>query len=180
MRSYLSSFPRSVVTSIFTTSLDFALLTTLVELAHVNYVLATFLGTVLGATSNFLINRQWAFRGHDGRAGGQAGRYFMVQVGSSGLHTLGVWLLTAFGGVRYLVAKLVVATLAYLVWNYPMNHYFVFPARRSRSRKRSRIAACRCDRGVRRVRALRDLRRSAGRADFRSGDLDRRLRTWIA
>jgi len=39
-------------------------------------------------------------------------------------------LMTRFGGVRYLIAKVVVAVAAYLVWNYPMNHFFVFPARR--------------------------------------------------
>jgi putative flippase GtrA len=127
-RHFLRTFPRSAATSIFTTGLDFALLAALVELAHVNYVLATFLGTVLGATSNFLINRTWAFAATQGHVGGQAARYALVQVGSATLHTSGVWLLTAFGDVRYLVAKVIVAVAAYLVWNYPMNHLFVFPA----------------------------------------------------
>jgi putative flippase GtrA len=125
------TFPRSAATSIFTTSLDFGLLAALVELGHVNYVLATFLGTVLGSTSNFLINRRWAFAATDGHAGHQAARYLATQAGSAALHTSGVWLLTRFGGVRYLVAKVVVAIAAYLVWNYPMNHYFVFRTRAS-------------------------------------------------
>ena len=126
----LRSFSRSATTSIFTTSLDFGLLAGLVELAHVNYVLATFLGTVLGATSNFLINRRWAFASADGHAWHQAARYLAVQAGSAALHTSGVWLLTRFGGVRYLIAKVVVAVGAFLVWNYPMNHCFVFAVRR--------------------------------------------------
>ena len=67
------SFARSALTSIFTTALDLSVLTALVEAFHVNYVLATFLGTVLGATSNFLINRRWAFVATDGHAGHQAG-----------------------------------------------------------------------------------------------------------
>lgn len=125
----MSTFPRSVLTSIFTTSLDFALLVTLVEVAHTDYVLATFLGTVLGASSNFLINRSWAFRATHGHAGHQALRYLLVQIGSAALHTSGVWLLTDFGGVRYVISKVVVAIAAYLVWNYPMNRHFVFPAR---------------------------------------------------
>jgi putative flippase GtrA len=120
------SFRRSAATSIATTSLDFAVLAALVELAGVNYVLATALGTIVGSTSNFLINRQWAFRASDGHAGHQAARYLAAQVGSATLHTSGVWLLTRFWGVRYLVAKIVVATLAYLVWNYPINRYWVF------------------------------------------------------
>ena len=57
------SLPRSVVTSLFTTVLDFGVLTGSVELVHVNYVVATWMGTVVGSLSNFTINKHWAFRG---------------------------------------------------------------------------------------------------------------------
>jgi putative flippase GtrA len=129
----VSTFPRSALTSIFTTSLDFALLTALVEAGHVNYVLATCLGTILGASTNFLINRRWAFRATAGHAGHQALRYLLVQIGSAALHTSGVWALTHFVHVRYWLSKIVVAVAAYLVWNYPMNRWFVFSARTRRS-----------------------------------------------
>jgi putative flippase GtrA len=122
-------FWKSVLVSTLTTSADFGLLMLLVEVGHVDYVLATFLGTLLGSTSNFLINRYWAFAATDGHAGGQAMRYFLSQCGSIGLHTGGVWVFTRFLGFRYFVAKVVVAILAYLVWNYPMNKYFVFRRR---------------------------------------------------
>ena len=122
-------FWRSVLVSICTTSADFGLLMLLVEVFHVNYVLATFFGTLLGSTSNFLINRAWTFYATDGHAGYQAMRYLMSQAGSIALHTNGVWLFTRFLGFRYFVAKVVVACLAYLVWNYPMNKYFVFRRR---------------------------------------------------
>jgi putative flippase GtrA len=121
-----SPFARSVLTSIFTTSLDFGVLYGLVELAGVNDVVATLLGTIVGATSNFLINRRWVFAAVSGHAGHQAARYLLTQVGSSAIHTAGVWVLTRFGGIRYLVAKVVIACVAYLVWNYPMNRSFVF------------------------------------------------------
>jgi putative flippase GtrA len=119
-------FAKSAATSVFTTSLDFALLAGLVELAHVNYVLATFLGTVLGASTNFLINRRWAFQATAGHAGHQALRYLLVQVGSALLHTSGVYAMTHFAGVPYLGSKVVVAVAAYLVWNYPLLRCFVF------------------------------------------------------
>jgi len=118
-------FARATLTSVFTTALDFALLALLVECFSVNVALATFLGTVLGSSSNFLINRRWAFRGGAGHPAHQAFRYLITQVGSSAIHTGGVWLATR-AGVEYLVAKVVVACLAYLVWNYPMNRAFVF------------------------------------------------------
>jgi putative flippase GtrA len=121
-----TSLSRSALTSIFTTALDFGVLTGLVELFGVDYVLATFLGTVVGATSNFLINRVWAFRATAGAAHWQIMRLLPVQAGSSGLQTLGVWLLADFGGMLYWIAKLVVAVAVYLGWNYPLNRYFVF------------------------------------------------------
>ena len=120
----MKTFTRSALTSIFTTSLDFAVLAALVELGHVGSTLATFIGTVVGSSSNFAINRAWAFR-TNGAAGPQAARYLATQLGSAALHTSGVWLLVRLD-VRYMVAKVVVSIAAYLAWNYPMNRWFVF------------------------------------------------------
>lgn len=49
-----------------------------------------------------------------------------MQAGSAGLHTGGVSLLAGPFGVPYLVAKLVVAALVYLGWNYPLLRHWVF------------------------------------------------------
>ena len=113
----MSAFARNTLTSVFTTALDFG----------ANYVIATFVGTVIGATSNFLINRAWSFKAAaHAPLHHQALRMLPVQVGSSGLQTLGVWLFTRFAGLPYVASKLVVAVLVYLGWNYPLNRYFVF------------------------------------------------------
>ncbi|MDB4954308.1 MAG: CDP-diacylglycerol--glycerol-3-phosphate 3-phosphatidyltransferase [Myxococcales bacterium] len=126
----MKSLKRSVLTSLFTTALDFGTLTALVELFHVNYVIATFFGTVVGSLSNFFINRHWAFEARAGAAHWQIARFLPVQAGSSGLQTLGVWLFTEHTELRYFTSKLVVAVIVYLVWNYPMNRFFVFPHRK--------------------------------------------------
>lgn len=120
------SFTRNTITSVFTTALDFCVLVGLVELFHVDYRVATFLGTVVGATSNFLINRTWSFRVHDQAAHWQLVRFLPVQAGSSGLQTAGVWALTELTPLRYWTTKIVVSTAVYLLWNYPMNRWFVF------------------------------------------------------
>lgn len=120
------AFAKNTITSIFTTGLDFGTLTTLVELFGVNYIVATFIGTVIGATSNFILNRAWSFEATHEPWTRQALRMLPVQVGSSGLQTLGVWLFTRFAGLPYFASKLVTSTLVYLGWNYPMNRYFVF------------------------------------------------------
>jgi putative flippase GtrA len=119
-------FIRSVLTSLFTSALDFAVLTGAVELAGVNYVFATWLGTVVGSLSNFTINKHWAFKGSSLTLPHQFGRFLLVQAGSSGWQTLGVWLATRFGGLPYQVSKLLVAATVALAWNYPLNRGVVF------------------------------------------------------
>jgi putative flippase GtrA len=128
-QSLPQTFSRSALTSLFTTALDFGVLTGLVELAHVDYVLATFIGSAIGATANFLINRAWAFAATDGHLGHQAFRHALVQAGAAGLHTTGVWAFTRGLGAPYLIAKALVAVLTYVAWNYPLNHLFVFRRR---------------------------------------------------
>jgi len=120
-------FLRSLLTSLFTTALDFGTLVGLTELAHVNYVLSTWLGSVAGALVNFMINKQWAFSARHAPTGPAFGRFLIVQAGASGLHTLGVWLFTRFGRLPYPASKAIVAALVYLSWNYPLNRWFVFP-----------------------------------------------------
>ncbi len=120
------TFSRSALTSLFTTALDFGTLTGLVELAGVNYVLATWLGTVVGSLSNFTINRVWAFDARDRPPTGQFARFLLVQVAASLLHTGGVWFFTGVLGMPYQVSKIVISVLVYLGWNYPMNRWFVF------------------------------------------------------
>ena len=129
----MKSFVRNTLVSIFTTALDFAVLVGLVEIFGVNYVVATFLGTAVGAISNFTINRFWSFEATHGAAHWQLVRFLPVQAGSTVLHTGGVWIFTSRVGLPYLVSKLVVATLVYLCWNYPMNRYWVFPRARPAS-----------------------------------------------
>ena len=122
-------FQRSVLTSLFTTALDFGTLVGLTELVGVSYVLSTWLGTVVGSLSNFAINKQWAFSARSAAAIPALGRFVLVQIGASALHTAGVWLLTRFGRLPYPVSKLIVATAVYLGWNYPLNRWFVFNPR---------------------------------------------------
>lgn len=120
------TFSRSALTSLFTTALDFGTLTGLVELAGVNYVLATWLGTVIGSLSNFTINRVWAFDVRDRPPTGQFARFLLVQAAASFLHAGGVWFFTGVLGMPYQVSKIVISVLVYLGWNYPMNRWFVF------------------------------------------------------
>ena len=128
----MSTFGRSLLTSLLTTALDFGTLLGLTELGGVNYVLATWIGTVVGSLANFTINKVWAFAARDAPAVPALGRFVLVQAGASGLHTVGVWALTRFGRLPYPGSKAVVAAAVYLAWNYPLNRWFVFNPRHQR------------------------------------------------
>ena len=119
------TFVRSVLTSIFSTAVDFGTLMGLYALG-VDYKLATALGTITGFLTNFTINRYWAFEASEGALHWQFVRVLPVQAGSTLWQTLGVWGAVAGVGMRLWLAKLVVAALVYLGWNYPMNRHFVF------------------------------------------------------
>ena len=83
----------------------------------------------MGSLANFTINKLWAFYARDAPALPAVTRFVVVQIGASFLHTGGVWLLTRFGRLPYPFSKLVVAATVYLLWNYPLNRWFVFRRR---------------------------------------------------
>lgn len=126
------TFGRSLLTSLLTTALDFGTLLGLTELAGVNYVLATWIGTVVGSLANFTINKVWAFAARGAPAVPALGRFVVVQAGASALHTAGVWALTRFARLPYPASKAVVAAAVYLAWNYPLNRWWVFNPRYQR------------------------------------------------
>ncbi len=132
LRRVPRTFARSLLTSLLTTALDFGTLVGLTELLGVNYVLATWIGTVVGSLSNFAINKVWAFSARQAPAIPALGRFVLVQAGASAWHTAGVWALTRFGRLPYPASKAIVAAAVYLAWNYPLNRRFVFNPRHQR------------------------------------------------
>jgi putative flippase GtrA len=118
------TFARSIVTSIFSTAVDFATLLLLDKV--IDYRLATAIGTVVGFLTNFTINRYWAFEASEGALHWQFVRVLPVQAGSTLWQTLGMWLAVGSLGLHLTVAKIIVSAVVYLVWNYPMNRHFVF------------------------------------------------------
>jgi len=137
----MRALSRSAATSMLTSALDLATLTALVEIFGVDPVIATFVGTIVGCTSNFAINRWWSFEATHGRVHHQLARFVPVQAGSSALQTLGVWLLIDAAGLPYLASKLVVAVAVYLGWNYPLNRRFVFAVSRETPARTSTLSA---------------------------------------
>lgn len=110
---------------------DFATMASAVHAIGIDPVIATAVGASAGATTNFLLSRTWIFPDDGPRRGpalgGQAARYATVAFASLCLNTLGEYLAFRVLGLNYLVARVAVAILVSLLWNYPLHRTYVFP-----------------------------------------------------
>src|SRR5207248_9890187 len=115
------------------TVVDYGTFTVLVELAGVYTGTSRALGALLGAITNFTVNKLWTFRTQGDSVWHEAPRYAAISLTSLLLNTLGVVLLT--DGLRWnpLVAAALVGVLVAVGWNLPLHRHFVFrPSRRPR------------------------------------------------
>src|SRR3954470_4385141 len=124
--SLIESFSRSQVTSAASTAADFGILFSMTEIFHVWYVVATALGALAGAITNFLLNRHWSFKAANGAWEGQAFKYALVSDGSLALNTAGVYAVTDGLGLHYAASVILVSLFIGFAYNYPLQRYFVF------------------------------------------------------
>jgi putative flippase GtrA len=117
---------RHQLAAIVCTGVDFGVMGLAVELFDVDPVLATLLGALCGGITNFLLARRWIFEAHEDRAAPQALRYALVSGTSAGLNAFGEYITHTVLGVKYFGARMIVAALVSLFWNFPMQRYFVF------------------------------------------------------
>jgi putative flippase GtrA len=117
---------RHQIASLVSTAVDFGTMVLAVEAFGLSPVWATALGASLGAISNFVMGRHWVFRSREGAVAGQAVRYGVVSAASAGWNTLGESIAVHWLGVQYFVARVVVAVLVSVGWNFPLQRAFVF------------------------------------------------------
>jgi len=87
----------------------------------------TVLGSALGAVTNFTLGRYWVFGTTTERTLSQAGRYAVVSATSLILNTVGEYLMHERLGLQYQLARVLVAVMVSMLWNFPMQRHFVFP-----------------------------------------------------
>lgn len=119
---------------------DFSVTVLLSSILGMYYVLATAIGAVCGGITNCILNYRWVFPGTDSKKRYVALKYFAVWIVSLFLNTFGTYALTEFIreksfvirllGVHndqiYICAKIIVAVLVALCWNYQMQRVFVY------------------------------------------------------
>ena len=117
---------RHHATAIAATTVDYSVMVAAVELGGMGPVLATAIGALAGAITNFSMNRRFTYHAVGVRASSQAWRYALVSAASLGLNTAGEYLFHSVLGVQYLAARVVTSAIVSNAWNYPLQRYFVF------------------------------------------------------
>jgi putative flippase GtrA len=112
--------------AIVSTTVDFATMMAVVELLGVQPVAATIAGACAGAVTNFTLGRHIIFRAQEGRVLPQALRYALVSALSAGWNALGEWVFHDRLGLQYVLARVLVAGVVSVAWNFPMHRHFVF------------------------------------------------------
>lgn len=119
-------FARAQIAAMLGTSVDYIVVICLTELVGVWYIYSNIAGATLGAITNFLLGRYWAFQATDDNISNQAFRYSIVSLGSLLLNTAGLYFLTEFTPLNYVVSKMIVGLIIAVTYNYLMQKFFVY------------------------------------------------------
>ncbi len=127
-------FQRAWIASAIATAVDYGTFTILVEVVGIYTGTSRALGALLGAITNFTLNKLYTFKTRDNSVLGEVPRYAAISLTSLLLNTVGVILLTE--GLRWnpLIAAAVVGIGVSLCWNLPLHRIFVFREQTSRPR----------------------------------------------
>lgn len=120
------TFLKTQAASIIGSIVDFLITILLVELFHCWYLAGNLVGNICGATTQFLLCRDWVFAKTDGRLNLQMIKFLGVWVGNLLLSAAGVYLLTHFAGLNYILSKLITSAVLGLTYNYLLLKKFVF------------------------------------------------------
>lgn len=117
------------ISSIVATAVDFTAMIASVELLGLSPVTGTVIGAAIGGVTNFFLGRHFTFRSRSKQVSRQALRYALVSATSLGLNALGEHVFISLVAWHYVLGRILVATTVNNLWNYPMQHFFVFAER---------------------------------------------------
>ena len=119
-------FAKAQLASFVASLVDYFITIFCVEVLGFWYLAASSTGTIIGGFTNFSIGRQWVFKGGERERHIQLFRYLLVWTGYLLLATTGVYLLTHFSHINYIVSKIAVSLFLAVGYNYPLQKRFVF------------------------------------------------------
>jgi len=120
------TFLKANISSSIASFLDYLVTIFLVHFFRVDVVIASATGTMCGGIINFLVGRNWVFESKKRKVQQQAIKYGVVWVGNFLLNTSGMYLLTKFLKVHFVISKLFVSLMIGFGYNYTLQKKYVF------------------------------------------------------
>ena len=120
------TFIKAQAASLAATIVDFAVTIILVEVFHCWYLAASVIGTISGGVANFVLGRRWVFKATEKGIPIQAIKYLLVWMGNLVLVSGGVYVVTNYGRINYVLSKMLVSVVIGSTYNYLMQKRFVF------------------------------------------------------
>ena len=125
-RKNFFEFLRAQIAAFIGTLIDYSIFFLLKDLADIWYIYANIVGASMGAISNFLIGRYWAFKVPYGAVKEQASKYMLVSLGSLLLNTTGIYVLTEWTQLNATLSKVIIGIIVAISFNYVLQKHFVF------------------------------------------------------
>jgi len=120
------TFIKAQASSLTATLVDYLVTWFCVSFLGLWYVAGSVTGTVVGGCVNFYMGRNWVFNATGKDIKFQILRYILVWCGNLLIVTTGVYILTHFLGINYLLSKILVSGLIGTIYNYFMQKQFIF------------------------------------------------------
>ena len=120
------TFLKAQAASIAGSAADFFITILLTEVFHCWYITGNIAGNITGAIAQFILCRNWAFNAANEKINYQIIKFIAVWVGNILLSAAGVYALTNYLGLHYILSKLIVSAFLGLTYNYFLQKNFVF------------------------------------------------------
>lgn len=122
----MATFIKAQAASLAATCFDFLTTIVLVNVFGWWYLAGSVTGTIAGGLLNFMIGRLWAFNAGEGKIEWQFIKYVLVWTGNLLLNAAGVFMITQYIGLSYVISKVITAVVVGIGYNYVLQKKFVF------------------------------------------------------
>ena len=107
---------------------DFIVTILLVQLFNYSYITGNAVGNVTGAIAQFILSRKWVFTAAKQKTNTstQIIKFVVMWIGNIALSAFGVYVLTQYMNVHYLLSKVIISAIIGVSYTYLMSKKFVF------------------------------------------------------
>lgn len=105
---------------------DFLVTFLLVDIFNCWYIAGNAAGNITGAVAQFILSSNWVFSSSTQKVTNQISRFILMWIGNILLFGTGVYLLTNYIHLHYLLSKLIMSVLLGVSYTYLVSKKFVF------------------------------------------------------